>query len=114
MVIDISDNNSYIVADILLQDIDIEFEKPKNKMTFLKLTNVSFPNGSEFKKWLKGKRYLYKIIEVLPNKIKVVLFNLSLYDEMELSQYAGRVNATGDVFKYIYLETAYKLEKCFE
>lgn len=113
MVLNVYNDRPYITALVLIQDINVEFPKPKEKSCLLKATNISFSDGKTFKKWLYDKNYFYKIINVTSNKIKVVVFNMSKKDEMDLAQVDARINATGNIAKYIYLETAYKLEKCF-
>lgn len=114
MVLNIYNERPYITALILTQDININFNKPKEKNCKLKLTNISFSNANTFKKWLYDKNYYYKIIDITNNKIKVAVFNMSKKDEMALAQVDARINSTGNIAKYIFLETAYKLEKCFE
>ena len=111
MVLNIYNERPYITAVVLLQDIDISFAKPKDKKWMLKATNISFCDGNAFKKWLLDKDYNYKIISVKRNKVKVVIFNMTSKDEMNLADSDAKINATGNIAKYILLETMYRLEK---
>ena len=113
MVLNIYNERPYITAVVLLQDIDISFAKPKDKKWMLKATNISFCDGNAFKKWLLDKDYNYKIISLKRNKVKVVIFNMTSKDEMNLADSDAKINATGNIAKYILLETMYRLEKCF-
>lgn len=113
MVLNIYNDRPYITAIVLLQDIDADFLKPKEKNHFFKVTQVSFENGSAFKKWLLDKEYLYKIINISPKDVKVIIFNMKESDEMTLAQVGAKINTVCNLAKYIIIETAGKLEKCF-
>jgi hypothetical protein len=114
MVLNINNDRPYITAVVLLQDINASFMKPKEKNHFFKVTKVTFENGNAFKKWLLGKDYLYKVVHISKNKVKVALFNMRQDDEMTLAQVGAKINNIGNIAQYILVETAYKLEKCFE
>ena len=111
MVTNIYAQDKYISATVLLQDIELEFNQPKDKNYWFKITEVSFENGRSFKEWLKGKRYAYKILEVTSKKIRVILFNVNLQDELLISLSGGQVNRVCSVIEYAFLATANKFKE---
>lgn len=111
MVTNIYDEDKYINATVLLQDIDLEFSKPKDKSYKFKITEVSFKDGKSFKNWLKGKNYAYKIIEITSGKVKVVLFNVSVQDELSISLSGGKINRVCSIIEYMILFTADKVKE---
>ena len=115
MVLNIQNDDRYITALVLLQDITAGFIKPKEKSNLFRVTEVTFENGKAFKKWLLNskKEYAYKITEVTSRSVKVIIFNMSKFDELSVSEVGAQINIVCSIAKYILLETAEKLEKCF-
>lgn len=114
MVLDIVNNSQNIKAIVLLQDINIDFLKPKEKNHYFKITQVNFKDGYVFKNWLINTQYSYKIISVSPRNVKVIIFNMTESDEMNLSQVDAEIDDICNIAKYFFVHTAYKLEKCFK
>lgn len=113
MVTNIYSQDNYITATVLLQDIRFEFSRPKDKTYKFKVTEVSFENGRSFKNWLKGKKYAYKILEVTSKKVKVVLFNVNLQDELLISLDGGKINKACGIVEYMLLTAANKVKEQF-
>lgn len=111
MVTNIFNDCDYISATVILQNIGLEFSKPKDKNYKFKITEVSFENGKSFKSWLKGKKYAYKIIEVTSKKVKVILFNVNVQDELLISLSGGQINRVCSIIEYILLTTANKFKE---
>lgn len=111
MVTNIYAQDKYISATVLLQDIQFEFSRPKDKNYWFKITEVSFEDGKSFKKWLKGKRYAYKILEITSKKVKVILFNVNVQDELLISLSGGQINRVCSVIEYAFLATANKFKE---
>lgn len=115
MVLNICHDRPYISAVVLVQDIDAKFPTPKEKKHLIKVTKVSFTDGSAFKDWLLDKDYSYKVVYVSKNnKVKVAIFNMRESDEMNLAQYGAEINTVYDIISYMLSETMYKLERCFQ
>lgn len=112
MVLNIFNNALNISADVLLQDINVEFLKPKEKFHYFKITKINFKDGYVFKNWLLGKNYSYKIVDVAHNNnVKVLIYNMTENDEMNLSEIGAEIEESCNIAKYFIVHTAYKLEK---
>ncbi len=115
MVLNIIDERpNCIVILFMIQDIDAKFPKPQEKKHYFKVTELSFYDIDTLKEWINNKDYTYKIIEDSPKDIRVVIFNMSQRDEMELFEANVRINTVCNIAKYFILQTASKLEKCLE
>ena len=115
MVLNIQNDDRYITALVLLQDINASFIKPKEKNSLFKATQITFQNAKSFKKWLLNRKrvYTYKITDNTSKSVKVVIFNMSKLDELSVSEVGAQINNVCSIAKYILLETAEKFEKCF-
>lgn len=111
MVTNIYAQDKYLSATVLLQDIEFEFSQPKDKTSLFKVTEVSFENGRSFKEWLKGKRYAYKILEITSKRIKVILFNVNVQDELLISLSGGQINRVCSIIEYALFATANKFKE---
>ena len=112
MVLNIFNNALNISADVLLQDINVEFLKPKEKFHYFKITQITFKDGYVFKNWLLQNKYSYKIIDVAHNNnVKVLIYNMTENDEMHLSEIGAEIEESCNMAKYLILHTADKLEK---
>lgn len=114
MVLNIVNDRPYITALVLLQDINTDFIQPKEKNHFFKVTQITFNSGSAFKNWLLDRDYTYRIISISPKHVKVIVFNMKEFDEMTLAQLGAKINTICNLAEYVFMQTAYKLEKCFE
>ena len=111
MVTNVYAQDKYISATVLLQDIEFEFSQPKDKNYRFKITEVSFDNGRSFKDWLKDKRYAYKILEVTTKKVRVILFNVNVQDELLISLSGGQINRVCSIIEYALFATANKFKE---
>ena len=111
MVLNIENDERYITALVLLQNMSLGFNKPKERNGLLKVTQVTFKDNNMFKNWLINTNYAYRITDIKAKK--VIIFNMSKYDEIAVSEFGARINRVCSITKYILLETAEKFEKCF-
>ncbi len=115
MVLNIVDQRpSTIMVMVLVQDIKASFPKPHEKRHYFKVTELSFYNIDTLNEWISKKNYTYKIIENSHQQVKVIIFNMSQKDEMELFEANVKINTVCNIAKYFILQTAIKLEKCLE
>lgn len=115
MVLNIVDQRpSSIMVLILIQDIKTNFPKPQEKKHYFKVTELSFYDINTLNEWIDKKKYTYKIIEKSQNDVKVIIFNMSKRDEMELFEANVKITSVCNIAKYFILQTANKLEKCLE
>lgn len=115
MVLNIVDQRpSSIMVLILVQDIKTHFPKPQEKKHYFKVTELSFYHIDTFNKWISNKSYTYKIIENSQEQVKVIVFNMSQGDEMELFEANVKITTICNIVKYFLSQTASKLEKCLE
>ena len=110
MVLNIQ-NDTSVNALVLLQDIDEQFDIPKEKSYWFKISEISFEDGKSFKEWYKDKNYTYKIKEVNDKEVKVLVYNMKAQDELSLCLYRGKINFTCNIIEYIFLQTVDILNK---
>ena len=91
--------------------MSLGFNKPKERNGLLKVTQVTFKDNNMFKNWLINTNYAYRITDIKAKK--VIIFNMSKYDEIAVSEFGAKINRVCSITKYILLETAEKFEKCF-
>ncbi len=113
MVLNIFNDRPNINAIVLVQDIKAQFVKPKEKASLFKVSEVHFDDIEACNNWLKDKDYVYKIISKKTKDVKVIILNMSKVDQMQLAEFNGQIYTVCNIAKYILIQTADKLEKCF-
>lgn len=91
-------NGLTIIATVLvLDDIEFDFCKPKLSSLSFRFTKVSFDSISDFNKWMEDKDYMYKALRSQDNTYRVLLYNVSTLDEMDLSSFNGVIESKFDL-----------------
>lgn len=111
MVLNIFYDGRYISALILIQNIKLDFKKPKQPNTMFKVTAAIFKRKDDFDKWIKGKDYGYKVLSTSTNSFNVILFNVKAYDEMSLSRYGAQIEKRCGIVEYIIYKAADKIKE---
>ncbi len=111
MVANIYSEDEYINAVVILQNIQIKFNKPKEKNYLFKATEISFEDIDSFNYWISNKKYIYKIIKQNSKQVKVVVFNVTTQDELLLSLSGGQINKVCNILEYVLLVAANKFRE---
>lgn len=101
MIMNIYSDTFHIVVDILIQNENIAFAKPKCKKNTLNVTRIKFNDEKEFLKWNDRHKYKYTVKARRNDFLEVLIYQVSKEDEINLAFQNIKIEQSINIFAYI-------------